>query len=905
MKNLAKYIVETTFIFYVFVIKNIAKLVFKLYTIYEAYILARFCTTAYCLLLHRRKKVVNLKNFKNAKISTKLFIISFISIFLTVGVVSITLYINTMGIRDFLLRENVETAMSTKVALINERTSITFNTAFSIANNSPLVNVLNVGNNLLIQNLANEIVYELKSVSDFDFFIATDMYGYILYTSLDTYSVGDNVLHVPSIAQAINNRTVFSDIEIRGFIPFASITTMPLYTLNALSLPVGAIAVGSDLANQDFVDLMSATANVEVTMFAGPERVMTSIEHQGVRAVGTFLENPMYDIVFNRGQTLHDRATILGINHYVYYRPIFGQHGNVIGALFVGSNLVALEYRILTMNIISIAFGLVIAIISLYIASIVNKRIIVSPLVQLKQAFNELAEGNMNVNMPDYISKDEIGSLARAGTKMTSTIKSLTYDINQAVQDVLAGKLRVRIDNKRYENDFRLLGRSINQMIAASEKDTKDILESLKGFSAGDFNVPLKNMPGEKQIYNEVIENLRFNLKDIANQLDDIINEASKGNLNQRAKTENHHGDWVEVLKNINQFLEIIVQPIDEAKNILQDMKNGDFSTSITGDYKGVFEIIKTSVNETGKTISGYITEISQILSYITNDDDFTHTIEREYKGSFAPIKESINELVEQLNLIVKGISENSEDVLAGAKLISQTSMSLATGATEQSTSLKRLSMSLSSLSEQVEHNYKNAQEANILSMESSKNSKIGNEHMQVTLSAMGEISEASSDILSILKVINDIAFQTNLLALNAAVEAARAGVHGRGFAVVAEEVRALAARSDSASKETNAKVLDILKRIELGQNSTESTAKSFAIILESVGKVGELIQSIEVQSQEQSQIIQDISESTIKISDVVQHNTSLSEESAASSQELNSRAETMNMLVTKYKILK
>jgi methyl-accepting chemotaxis protein len=66
-------------------------------------------------------------------------------------------------------------------------------------------------------------------------------------------------------------------------------------------------------------------------------------------------------------------------------------------------------------------------------------------------------------------------------------------------------------------------------------------------------------------------------------------------------------------------------------------------------------------------------------------------------------------------------------------------------------------------------------------------------------------------EIGSILSVIEEVTSQTNLLALNAAIIAAQSGDHGKGFMVVADEMKELADRTDSSTRE----IAEVIKGVQ------------------------------------------------------------------------------------------
>ena len=110
---------------------------------------------------------------------------------------------------------------------------------------------------------------------------------------------------------------------------------------------------------------------------------------------------------------------------------------------------------------------------------------------------------------------------------------------------------------------------------------------------------------------------------------------------------------------------------------------------------------------------------------------------------------------------------------------------------------------------------------------------------------AMDKLGQRASSIGQVMSVINEVADQTNLLALNAAIEAARAGEAGRGFAVVADEVRKLAEKTMSATKEVEDAVHAIQDETHNNVQAVEAAAQLTVEGAERAGRAGEFMGEI------------------------------------------------------------
>ncbi|MEW6171644.1 MAG: methyl-accepting chemotaxis protein [Bacillota bacterium] len=337
-----------------------------------------------------------------------------------------------------------------------------------------------------------------------------------------------------------------------------------------------------------------------------------------------------------------------------------------------------------------------------------------------------------------------------------------------------------------------------------------------------------------------------------------MLSEAAvEGKLDTRADALRHGGEFRVIIEGVNQTLDAVVHPINEAAECLKEMAKGNLDVAMTGNYKGDHALIKNALNAT---------------------------------------IDSVNEILSQVSTAV-------DQVANGSRQISDSSQALSQGASESASSLEEITSSMQQVTTQTKQNADNATHANQLAGQARVSAEKGNGQMVAMVNAMNQINECANDISRIIKAIDEIAFQTNLLALNAAVEAARAGKHGKGFAVVAEEVRNLAERSAKAAKETAELIEGSIKKTEVGTKIVEETSKSLEEIVAGATKVTDLIGEIASASKEQAFGIGQINQGLSQVDQVTQQNTASAEELAAASEELSAQAVQLKQMLGKFRL--
>ena len=312
-------------------------------------------------------------------------------------------------------------------------------------------------------------------------------------------------------------------------------------------------------------------------------------------------------------------------------------------------------------------------------------------------------------------------------------------------------------------------------------------------------------------------------------------------------------------------------------------------------------------------------------------DGDLTHRIVVNGRDEIDEVGIWFNVFIGRVEDIVRRVADHAHTLDTSATELAASSRETAAQAQQQQQQAERITITMNEMSTAVQEISHTTQNAAVDARKAEDSAHSGGETVRSTVKTIGdllvanqetsskieELGRSSDAIGRIINVINEIAGQTNLLALNASIEAARAGEHGRGFAVVAGEVRRLAERTSSATKEIDETVHAIqegtseaveamrssMSHVQSGVNSARSAGEALTSIIQGSESVQKMVTQIAAAATEQSYATESVSVSVGEIAAIIEQTAASSQHSVDACLQLSQLANQLTGLVGSFKV--
>nr|WP_311971800.1 methyl-accepting chemotaxis protein [Pseudomonas baltica] len=310
---------------------------------------------------------------------------------------------------------------------------------------------------------------------------------------------------------------------------------------------------------------------------------------------------------------------------------------------------------------------------------------------------------------------------------------------------------------------------------------------------------------------------------------------------------------------------------------------------------------------------------------------DLTHKVSSPAKDETGQLLNALGDMQGSLKSTINQIAEASSQLASAAEELNAVTEDGSRGLLRQNDEIQQAATAVTEMTSAVEEVARNAMSTSEASKTASTQASSGlgqaRDAVKAVNSATVEI-KASTDIVEdlavqvrdigkVLDVIRGIAEQTNLLALNAAIEAARAGEQGRGFAVVADEVRALAARTQSSTGEIESMIGAVQSRadqavVAMGKSQSlvtntqtlaMATGDALEMIAEGIGQINDRNLVIASACEEQAHVAREVDRNLVNIQDLSTQTAAGAHQTSASTQDLSRLAVSFNQLVGRFKL--
>jgi methyl-accepting chemotaxis protein len=253
---------------------------------------------------------------------------------------------------------------------------------------------------------------------------------------------------------------------------------------------------------------------------------------------------------------------------------------------------------------------------------------------------------------------------------LVDSLRNFLAELKQMAIEQDKGDIEAFIPAENFEGEFRGLADGLNQMVQGHIEVKKLALNCVGEFGKGNFDAPLQRFPHKRSFINDMVEQVRTNLKALIADTEMLSKSAASGNLAFRADAAKHPGDFRKIVDGINKALDTIVEPLRmTGQNAATMASSSEELTAVSQQMAGNAEETAVQANVVSAASEQVSKNVSSVAAAAEEMQLSIREISKNANDSARVAKNAVSAAT-ATNETVKKLGESSQEIGNVVKVI-------------------------------------------------------------------------------------------------------------------------------------------------------------------------------------------------------------------------------------------